>query len=352
MVLTSKRKGATTTMQLITKSITDEFTFTLLSELAGERPAYYVWSLHLDNLPNSFPEGQVILCVKDVLHDDYLQKLTDTDPGKFVVCTSLENLVLANAKIVRMGGDWLNQISQYQDLEPIRSKNFASQYVISLNRNPRHHRVTAASYLAGTCCPAIITTLIKDHQTFTDAVPWDLSALSSEQMDALNAGYTCLESSDPDIYSSLGQLNNIANFEVNLRPMYAGSLVEIVGETSFDEAAFNLTEKTMHCFAAFNFPIILSSCGTVQFLRSIGFDMFDDIVDHSYDLVKDPAKRVVTAIDNNYILMHNRDLAKQKWQECLPRFEKNWEFVSSGKLAAWYAARTKLEFLNAIQVDK
>jgi hypothetical protein len=81
----------------------------------------------------------------------------------------------------------------------------------------------------------------------------------------------------------------------------------------------------------------------------MGFDMFDDIVDHSYDLEEDPVKRVVTAIDNNYVLMHNRDLAKQKWQECLPRFEKNWEFISSGKLANWYAARTKLEFATALQ---
>jgi hypothetical protein len=247
-----------------------------------------------------------------------------------------------------MGGDWLNQIAQYQVMQPVRDKNFTPQHVISLNRNPRHHRTTVASYLAGTLCPAVVTTLIKEHQTFLDAVPWDLSAITVEHRDALEMGYCSLTPSDSDIYKGIGTVNNVANFENTLRAMYTNSLIEIVGETTFEEPAFNLTEKTMHCFVAFNFPIILSSCSTVQFLRDIGFDMFDDIIDHSYDKIEDSALRVVSAIDFNYEILHNGDLAKRKWQECQGRFEKNWEFISSGKLAQWYEARTRKEFSAAL----
>jgi hypothetical protein len=334
-------------MQVISVPPTDEFTLQLMTELVGNRPAYYVWSMHLHMLPSVLPEGQVILCVKDLVNDSLIQ-LVDSNPNKFIVCVSVENLVLANARIVRMGGDWLNQIAQYQAMQPVRDKNFTEQHVISLNRNPRHHRTTVASYLTGTLCPAVVTTMIKEQQTFLDAVPWDLSALTDEQRDALIVGHHSLSPSDSDIYKDIGLVNNIANFENSLRTMYRQSLVEIVSETTFAESAFNLTEKTMHCFAAFNFPLILSSCGTVQFLRDIGFDMFDDIIDHSYDKIEDSALRVVSAIDFNYEILHNSDLAKRKWQECQGRFEKNWEFICSGKLAQWYEARTRKEFSAAL----
>jgi hypothetical protein len=317
-----------------------------MTELVAGHNAYYVWAMNLTELPSKFPDGQVVLCVKDILHDE-LSTLLNENSRKFIVCTSMENLEL-NARTVRMGGDWLNQIAQYQVMKPVRTKNFTNQHVISLNRNPRHHRTTVASYLAGTLCPAVVTTMIKEQQTFLDAVPWDLTTLTDEQREALIIGYHSLSPSDSDIYKDIGLVNNVANFENTLRAMYTNSLVEIVSETTFDGPAFNLTEKTMHSFAAFNFPIILSSCGTVQFLRDLGFDMFDDIIDHSYDKIEDSALRVVSAIDFNYEILHNGDLAKQKWQECQERFEKNWEFISSGKLAQWYEARTRKEFSAAL----
>jgi hypothetical protein len=86
------------------------------------------------------------------------------------------------------------------------------------------------------------------------------------------------------------------------------SLFNIVSETdSWGDVIF-LTEKTFKCFAFDSIPIISSYPGTVAELKKLGFDMFDDIVDHSYDLIEDADARIqaiveeVKRIDQKYTI--------------------------------------------------
>lgn len=44
-----------------------------------------------------------------------------------------------------------------------------------------------------------------------------------------------------------------------------------------------ITEKTTKAFYMHQIPIILGAPGIVQYLRSMGYDMFDEIVNHDYD---------------------------------------------------------------------
>lgn len=92
------------------------------------------------------------------------------------------------------------------------------------------------------------------------------------------------------------------------------SMFNVICETSFDTTEsstypgmyFNsrychnrrfVTEKTMMAIYNKQIPIILSVTNTVEYLRSLGLDMFDDIVDHSYDLEENPEKRIKMVAD-------------------------------------------------------
>ncbi len=57
--------------------------------------------------------------------------------------------------------------------------------------------------------------------------------------------------------------------------------VDVVTETSFDTQF--ITEKSLKPFYLLQFPIIFGYSGIIQYFRDKGFDMFDDIIDHSYD---------------------------------------------------------------------
>lgn len=76
--------------------------------------------------------------------------------------------------------------------------------------------------------------------------------------------------------------------------------INVICETSQDQCLDGvtlwikpfITEKTSKAFLLCQFPLMVSVPGMVDKLRRDGFDMFDDIIDHSYDYEQDPWRRV------------------------------------------------------------
>ena len=63
------------------------------------------------------------------------------------------------------------------------------------------------------------------------------------------------------------------------------SYIEIQCETlPIDKSTF-ITEKAAKPFLGLQFPIFFAQPNYIQYLRDWGFDMFDDIIDHSYDKI-------------------------------------------------------------------
>lgn len=62
------------------------------------------------------------------------------------------------------------------------------------------------------------------------------------------------------------------------------SLIAIVNETNdFSIDNIHLSEKSFKFFAWHQIPVFNSSPKQVETIRGLGFDLFDDIIDHSYD---------------------------------------------------------------------
>ena len=105
-------------------------------------------------------------------------------------------------------------------------------------------------------------------------------------------------------------------------PAYQDSYVNYVTETSILDGTIMTTEKTWKPIMAGQPAIWLANPGTVNFLRSIGFDMFDDILDdHRYDNETNLNRR----IDMIYDIIDNimsADLA-QIFQDTLARRQAN-----------------------------
>jgi hypothetical protein len=104
--------------------------------------------------------------------------------------------------------------------------------------------------------------------------------------------------------------------------IYGSTAVNIVTETQFFEPTGIVTEKTLHAVMAEQVPIIIGHKGIVEHCRQIGLDMFDDLVDTSYDAV-DGVARISAAIELNRDLIAGRiDLAPYK-----QRLQRNREYV-------------------------
>jgi hypothetical protein len=69
--------------------------------------------------------------------------------------------------------------------------------------------------------------------------------------------------------------------------------IEVVLETLFDDSRLHLTEKSLRPIAVGQPFILAGTQGSLEYLRSYGFKTFGDVWDESYDLVEDPAERLI-----------------------------------------------------------
>lgn len=93
---------------------------------------------------------------------------------------------------------------------------------------------------------------------------------------------------------------NTANL-LHLKPVYEKCQFSVVTETRFSLPFDFITEKTTQCFLALHPALYVSNKHHVKMLRDMGFDVFDDIFNHSYDNIGDEYR-----ID--CLLMTNKDV--------------------------------------------
>ena len=108
------------------------------------------------------------------------------------------------------------------------------------------------------------------------------------------------------------------------------SLISIVHETNnYEQTGIFLTEKSFKVFAWHQIPIFAATSGHVQAVRELGFDVFDDIIDHSYDNAHPHVHQLkifsqLSKFLSQYPEVQDvRDLRKKLW----PRIVANHELV-------------------------
>lgn len=127
-------------------------------------------------------------------------------------------------------------------------------------------------------------------------------------------------------YGTTRGTENYDNF-VRLLPVYQRCAVNIVTETNYESRPGVISEKTLYAFMAKQVPIIIGHPGAVQDCRDMGFDMLDDLVDHSYDWLPNN-QRVEAALElNRDLILGHRDITP--WQS---RITNNQIYVQQGFL--------------------
>ena len=249
-------------------------------------------------------------------------------------------------KFIHIGSDFLFQMNEYPKIQAQTTKNKnADKFWISLNQTPRLHNSISACYLLGNDLGRIVgppngllkisNYNVKKYQTWNQFYnTCDFTTtVTDRQYKILQKGFSLL-SEGIHFESEHNQITPNSNdhaghFDLALRQLYSNSIVEIVNETVFFVKGIHVTEKFLNSVYGFNLPIILAAPGTVQYLRDSGFDMFDDVIDHSYDDVTDNIQRIFSAIDLNKRLLSDRTYAYDAWQRCQLRLEHNYQHAKT-----------------------
>jgi hypothetical protein len=101
---------------------------------------------------------------------------------------------------------------------------------------------------------------------------------------------------------------------------YTDSGLNIVTESCLEDIGY-LTEKIYKPIRAGQLFLVQGPPGSIGFLRKLGFDVFDDIIDHSYDNISDWKIRTDTMlveldrIYNQIGLMYNQTVERRKYNQ-------------------------------------
>ena len=130
-------------------------------------------------------------------------------------------------------------------------------------------------------------------------------------------------------FSTYYGCENETNWQ-RLQPVYSSCNVNIVTETQYYETPGIITEKTLMAFLGLQVPVFIGYRGMIDHIEGLGFDVFRDLVDTSYDYWDDDV-RWKDAIElnkdiingkfdrNQYIerLKRNQDYALNTWSELM-----------------------------------
>jgi hypothetical protein len=86
-----------------------------------------------------------------------------------------------------------------------------------------------------------------------------------------------------------------------------------------------VTEKTFKAFGMLQLPVWWAVPGLVSQVRRMGFDVFDDIIDHGYDNIVDQSQRLDAVVEQLYKLTRF-DLGSLRLQQ-KPRLLANWQLL-------------------------
>ena len=102
-----------------------------------------------------------------------------------------------------------------------------------------------------------------------------------------------------------------------------------------------ITEKSYKVFAWHQFPLWYAVPGTVAKMRDAGFDLFDDIIDHSYDAIDDPVTRMDRVVAEAYQFCRHDGITLRNFH--WNRLESNALLVENISKTAFTVQKTKAE---------
>lgn len=110
-----------------------------------------------------------------------------------------------------------------------------------------------------------------------------------------------------------------------LDQIYKDSFVSLIQEPNFESLASQYTEKTFLSVLNQNLMIWPGGYQQASEFESLGFDIFRDIVDHSYEKHADPLKRIFYALQNNLHLLRDSSISSEFYKKNHVRFIRNIE---------------------------
>ena len=266
---------------------------------------------------------------ENIAIDELLKFCLNHPENNFIIFSSHDNFI----KQISIKNLYIDTIHSAAFTKKYKhcNKNIKSNKWIVLNSIQRPHRMMAIYYLLSKeyYKNGFITCNLNNiFVNFLKSLKIELKTSKELKNDFLK-GMVRFKNNDFNLLKNLPRYNpdavgTVDNYNINLLPVYEIIGIEIITGTMFFENDINFSEKEIQNVYGKSFPIYIAGCGMVKKMKNLlNIDTFDDIIDHSYDEIEDPFKRLTTAIDKNEKLLNGSINIKELWLDNQKRFEDN-----------------------------
>jgi hypothetical protein len=126
--------------------------------------------------------------------------------------------------------------------------------------------------------------------------------------------------------------SNLWTWDNGLNHVFENSCVSLISESVWDQRGSVFTEKTLYSVLGLTLPIWIGGYNQAREWKRMGFDIFDDVIDHSYQNCDLLLERCYHAFNDNLNILTDLELARKTRQELMPRLLKNRDLLFSGHL--------------------
>ena len=109
--------------------------------------------------------------------------------------------------------------------------------------------------------------------------------------------------------------------------MYKNSATSIITEPCFFERGNMITEKTLMAIYSSHFMIWSGAWKLPETIKKLGIDIFDEVIDHSYQYIEHPGKRVVESFLRNQQFLNDIELQEKTREKYIDRLQNNLNLI-------------------------
>ncbi len=125
-------------------------------------------------------------------------------------------------------------------------------------------------------------------------------------------------------------------WQMYLPDLIGRTAVSLITEPSADfDSNFVFSERWVYTVSALTFNLWVGTYGQAEQARRMGFDVFDDVIDHSYQYYDTVLERCYYALEKNRQILSDLDKANTYKSTRKDRLLKNRELMLSNAVAGW-----------------
>jgi hypothetical protein len=168
------------------------------------------------------------------------------------------------------------------------------KFFLTYNKNvTKHHRIKLILWLIKNKLldSTIFSLLIKDldeNLDFLISNKDELKELNKYYEEFLKLGYSILD------WNLITNNRTQTDLKYTTKLHYSSTIFNIVSETSFSNKSLNLTEKSYKPLANCHPFLIIGDPYVNSYLKDLGFYLYDDLIDYTFDSILDDDERLDT----------------------------------------------------------